>query len=79
MVVDKANSSIGGHPATITNSAIGWETITRNGFGGATHTQYAIDRNSGVVTANNTYVNPRGTRAVSGHYAGECYPRHRAF
>jgi hypothetical protein len=79
MVVDSANSSIGGHAATITDSAIGWEIITRNGFGGATHTQYEIDRNSGTVTANNTYVNPRGYRAVSGHYAGECYVRHRAF
>jgi hypothetical protein len=79
MVVDSANSSIGGHAATITDNTIGWETISRNGFGGATHTQYGIDRNSGTVTADNTYVNPRGNRAVSGHYTGECYARHRAF
>jgi hypothetical protein len=79
MAVDTANSSIGGHAATITDGAIGWETIMRNGFGGATHTQYEIDRNSGAVTANNTYVNPRGNRTASGHYAGECYGRHRAF
>jgi hypothetical protein len=71
MVVDTGNSSIGGHAATITDGAIGWETISRNGFGGATHTQYELDRNSGTVTADNSYVNSRGNRAVSGHYAGE--------
>jgi hypothetical protein len=78
MVVDSASSSIGGHPANITNDAIRWEVMTRNGFGGATHTQYDIDRNSGAVTADNTYVNPKGNRLASGHYAGECYARHRA-
>jgi hypothetical protein len=79
LVVDSASSSIGGHPATITDDAIRWEIISRNGFGGATHTQYDIDRSSGTVTADSTYVNPRGNRAAeTGRYAGECYPRHRA-
>lgn len=79
MVVDSASSSVGGHPATITNDAIRWEVISRNGFGGATHTQYDMDRSSGTVTADSTYVNARGNRsAESDRYVGKCYPKRRA-
>jgi hypothetical protein len=78
--VDLAHPQIGGNPATVTDSEIRWDSITRNGFGGATHTQYGINRHSGLVTVDNTYVDPRGIRALEpDRYAGECYARHRPF
>jgi hypothetical protein len=81
LVVDFASLSVGGHPASITNDTIRWETQTRNGFGGATHTLYGIDRGSGMVTVENIYTDPRGNRAAepTNHYTGECYVRHRPF
>lgn len=78
ITLDLAHHAVGGSPAVITNDAIRWETITRNGFGGATHTQYGIDRASGAVAVESIYVDPRGNRAIEpGRYTGECYVRHR--
>ena len=78
LVLDFAQSRVGSNPATITESQIRWETINRNGFGGAAYTQYAIDRSSGTVTVDNTYVDSHGNRATArNRYVGECYPRHR--
>ena len=79
MTLDSASASVGGHPAIVTQDAIRWQSVTRNGFGGATHTQYGISRNSGTVTVESIYVDPRGNRAVepTNHYTGECYVRHR--
>jgi hypothetical protein len=79
MTLDFENRSVGGHPAVITDDAIRWETVSRNGFGGATHTQYGISRSSGAVTAEGVYVDRNGIRAIepTNRYSGECYARHR--
>jgi len=80
ITLDFEHPMVGGNPAVITNDAIRWESVTRNGFGGATLTHYGIDRASGAVAVESTYVDPRGNRAIEpGRYAGECYVRHRAF
>jgi hypothetical protein len=80
LVLDPTQPSIGGHSAVVTDSDIGWQTITRNGFGGATHTQYELSRASGTVTVENIYVDPKGNRATQPvRYAGECFARHRSF
>jgi hypothetical protein len=81
LVLDFANSRMGENPATITDSQIRWQTVTPNGFGGATHTQYGINRNSGMVTVDNIYVDPHGNRSIepTNRYSGECYARHRPF
>lgn len=80
-MLDFANSRIGEHPATITQSQVRWQTVIRNGFGGATHTQYGINRDSGLVTVDNVYVDPQGNRAIepTNHYVGECYAKRRPF
>lgn len=71
---------VGGNPAAVSNDAIRWGSITRNGFGGATHTQYGIDRSSGMVTVESVYVDASGNRAIEpGRYTGECYDRRRPF
>ena len=79
--MDFAGPSVGGHPASVTNDDVRWETMTRNGFGGATHTSYGINRSSGLVTVENIYVDSNGIRAVepTNHYTGECYVRHGSF
>ena len=78
IVLDLTHPSVGGHPAAVTDSDIRWETITRNGFGGATHTQYEMSRISGAVTVENIYVDPKGNRiATPGRYTGECYVTNR--
>lgn len=80
LALDFAHSRIGEHPATITQSQIRWQTVNRNGFGGETHTQYGINRNSGLVTVDNIYVDSRGNRAIApNRYVGECYAKHRPF
>jgi hypothetical protein len=81
IVLDLAHPRVGGNPAVISDDAIRWQSTTRNGFGGATHTQYGISRSSGVVTVENTYVDASGISAVepTNRYAGECYVRHRPF
>lgn len=81
ITLDFAHPVVGGNPAVITDDAIHWESLTRNGFGGATHTQYGINRNSGTVTVENIYVDPTGIRAAepTNRYTGECYVRHRPF
>ena len=80
ITLDFVHRVIGGNPAVITDSEIRWESISRNGFGGATHTQYEIKRGSGTVTVENFYMDPRGNRTIEpGRYVGECYVRHRSF
>src|SRR5262249_22159438 len=64
LTLDFASLSVGGHPAVITDDAVNWQTITRNGFGGATQTHYGLDRNSSTVRTENTYTDPKGNRAV---------------
>ncbi|HJT43701.1 MAG TPA: hypothetical protein VJ750_09395 [Rhizomicrobium sp.] len=79
-MLDFVHSRIGENPATITQSQIRWQTVYRNGFGGATHTQYGINRNSGLVTVDNIYVDSRGNRATApNRYVGECYVKHHPF
>jgi hypothetical protein len=80
IALDFEHRVIGGKPAIITDNEIRWETILKNGFGGATHSQYEIKRDSGTVTVENFYIDPRGNRTVEpGRYVGECYIRHRSF
>src|SRR5260370_38009593 len=72
IVLDLAHPLVGGNPAIVTDSEIRWDSITRNGFGGATHTQYGVNRNSGMVTVDNIYVDPRGNKAIEpDRYVGE--------
>ena len=79
ILLDLAHPSVGGSPAMVTDGEIRWESISRNGFGGATHTQYGIDRASGIVTVESVYWDPRGNKAIEpGRYTGECYVRHRS-
>jgi len=81
MTLDSASASVGGHPASITDDAVRWQTVSRNGFRGATQTLYGLDRSSGTVTVENIYTDPNGNRAAepTNRYAGECYARHRPF
>jgi hypothetical protein len=80
ITLDFAHPVVGGNPAVITDDAIRWESLTRNGFGGATLTHYGIDRASGRVAVESVYLDPRGNRAVEpGRYTGECYVRNRPF
>jgi hypothetical protein len=80
IVLDLAHPSVGGNPATVTEHDIRWESTTRNGFGGVTHTRYGIDRASGTVAVESIYVDPHGNTAMEpGRYSGECYVRHRSF
>lgn len=79
VTLDFSSPSVGGHPAVITDDAVRWQTVTRNGFGGATQTHYGLDRNSGTVAVENIYTDPNGIRAAepTNRYSGECYVRHR--
>ncbi len=79
LTLDFASPSVGGHPAVITDDAVRWQTVSRNGFRGATQTLYGLDRSSGTVTVENIYTDPNGNRAAepTNRYTGECYARHR--
>ncbi|HET7085535.1 MAG TPA: hypothetical protein VFI23_12240 [Rhizomicrobium sp.] len=80
ITLDSVHSLVGGHPATITDNDIQWESMTANGFGGATRTRYLLDRNSGRVAVGSVYTDPKGNSTPEpGNYTGECYVSHRPF